>query len=122
MKIDPFFYENGLRNNLENINIIFLHGTNVGLVSLIYKKTLEFLKIDTNDPFRVSKIDGDEFKNNPSVLHDNINTLSIFSEKRFILLDLMHISITKNLENIILEAVKTKNSSYLLIVKKFSRF
>ena len=117
MKIDPFFYENGLRNNLENINIIFLHGTNVGLVSLIYKKTLEFLKIDTNDPFRVSKIDGDEFKNNPSVLHDNINTLSIFSEKRFILLDLMHISITKNLENIILEAVKTKNSSYLLIVK-----
>ena len=117
MKINPFFYENNLRNNLENINIIFLHGTNLGLISLIYKKTLEILKIDTNDPFRVSKIGGNEFKDNPSTLHDNINTLSVFSEKRFILLDLMHIPITKSLENFILEAVKTKNSNYLLIVK-----
>ena len=117
MKIDPFFYENNLKNNLKNINIIFLHGTNAGLTSLLYKKTLEILKIDTNDPFRVSKIDGDEFKENPSTLHDNINTLSIFSEKRFILLDLMNISITKSLEKIILDSVKTENSDYLLIVK-----
>ena len=117
MKINPFFYENNLRNNLENINIIFLHGTNLGLISLIYKKTLEILKIDTNDPFRVSKIGGNEFKDNPSILQDNINTLSIFSEKRFILLDLMQISMTKSLENFILEAVKTKNSNYLLIIK-----
>ena len=79
MKIDPFFYEYNLKNNLENINIIFLHGTNIGLVNLLYKKTLELLKIDTNDPFSVSKIDGNEFKDNPTVLHDNINTLSVFS-------------------------------------------
>ena len=117
MKINPFFYENNLRNNLENINIIFLHGTNLGLINLIYKKTLEILKIDTNDPFRVSKIGGNEFKDNPSTLQDNINTLNIFSEKRFILLDLMQISMTKSLENFILEAVKTKNSNYLLIIK-----
>ena len=74
MKIDPFFYENNLKNNLENINIIFLHGTNIGLVEVLYKKTLEFLKIDTNNPFSVSKIDGNEFKDNPTVLNDNINT------------------------------------------------
>ena len=117
MKIEPFFYENNLRNNFENINIIFLHGTNVGLISLIYQRTLEILKIDTNDPFSVSKIDGNEFKDNPYTLNENINTLSVFSEKRFILLDLMHISITKSLENIILEAVKTGNSNYLLIIK-----
>ena len=117
MKIDPFFYENNLKNNLKNINIIFLHGTNVGLTSLIYKKTLEILKIDTNDPFRVSKIDSNEFKENPSSLHDNINTLSVFSEKRVIFLDLMDITLTKSFENIILEAVKVGNSNYLLIKK-----
>ncbi len=117
MKIDPFFYENSLKNNHENINIIFLHGTNIGLIDLLYKKTLELLKIDTNNPFNVSKIDGNEFKDNPTVLHDNINTLSIFSEKRFILLDLMHISINKSLESIILESVRTENNSYLLIIK-----
>ena len=117
MKIDPLFYEYNLKNNIEKINIIFLHGTNIGLVDLLYKKTLELLKIDTNDPFNVSKIDGSEFKDDPTVLHDNINTLSISSEKRFILLDLMYISINKNLENIILETVKTENENYLLLIK-----
>ena len=53
----------------------------------MYKKTLEILEIDTNDPFSVSKIDGDELKDSPSSLHDNVNTLSVFSERRFILLD-----------------------------------
>ncbi len=117
MKIDPPFYEYNLKNNLENINIIFLHGTNIGLVDLLYKKTLKLLKVDTNDPFSVSRIDGNEFKDNPTVLHDNINTLSVFSDKRYILLDLMHISMNKSLENIILETIKTKNENYLLLIK-----
>ena len=115
MKIDPLFYEHNLKNNVENINIIFLHGTNIGLVELLYKKTLDLLKIDTNDPFSVSKIDGNDFKDNPTILHDNINTLSVFSEKRFILLDLTHISISKNLEGIILESVKQVNNTFILI-------
>jgi len=117
LKIDPIFYEDYLKNKFKNINIIFLYGTNSGLVDLIYEKTLEILEINTNDPFSVSKIDGDEFRNDPSILHDNINTLNVFSEKRFILLDLMHISVNKSLEAIILETVKMKNNSYLLIIK-----
>ena len=117
MKIDPSFYESNLKNNLEKIKIIFLYGTNIGLVDLLFKRTLELLKIDANDPFRVSKIDGNEFKDNPTVLDDNINTLSIFSEKRFVLLDLMHISMNKGLENIILQTVKTENDNYLLLIK-----
>ena len=115
MKIEPFFYEHNLKNKLDYINIVFLYGANLGLVDLMYKKTLEILKIDTNNPFSVSKIDGNEFKDNPSVLNDNMNTLSIFSEKRFILLDLMHVSVSKSLENTILENVKTENNNLLLI-------
>ena len=117
MKINPLFYEDNLKNKSQDINIIFLYGTNTGLVDLMYKKTLEILKVDTKDPFNVSKIDGNDFKNNPSLLHDNINTLSLFSDKRLLLLDLMHISINKNLETIILEAVKIENKSYLLIIR-----
>ena len=117
MKINPLFYEDNLKNKSQDINIIFLYGTNTGLVDLVYKKTLETLKVDTKDPFNVSKIDGNDFKNNPSLLHDNINTLSLFSGKRLILLDLMHISINKNLETIILDAVKIENKNYLLIIR-----
>ena len=116
MKTDPSFYENNLKK-LKNINIIFLYGTNIGLVDLLYKKTLEILQVDINDPFSVSKIDGDEFKDNPSLLYDNINTLNIFSDKRYILLNLMHISINNSLEKIILETVKKENNNYLLLIK-----
>ena len=117
MKINHLFYEDNLKNKSKDINIVFLYGTNAGLVDLMYKKTLEVLQVDINDPFNVSKIDGNDFKNNPSILHDNINTLSVFSDKRLILLDLMHISINKNLETIILEAVKIENKNYLLIIR-----
>ena len=95
MKINSDHFVENLKTRFDNINIIFLYGNNVGLVELLYKKTLDVLKININDPFSVSKIDGEEFKDHPWVLLDNINTLSVFSEKRFILLDLMHISITK---------------------------
>ena len=117
MKIDPFFYEKNLKNKFENVNILFLYGTNIGLVDLIYKKTIKTLEIDINDPFSVSKLDGDEFKDNPSILYDNANTLNVFSGKRFVLLDLTHISINKKLENIILETVNIKSNNYLLIIR-----
>ena len=106
MKINSKYFEHNLRENIQNFNIIFLYGTNMGLVELLYKKALKILKVDINDPFSVSKLDGTEFKENPSILHDNICTLSIFSQKRFIMLDLTYISITKNIENVILEAIE----------------
>ncbi len=117
MKINADFYLSKLKVKFEDINIIFLFGSNSGLVDLLFKKTLETFKISLNDPFSVSKIDGNEFKDNPSILFDNINTLSVFSETRIVILDLMYISITKNIENIILEAIEKNNNNYLLIIK-----
>ena len=46
-----------------------------------------------------------------------INTLNIFSEKKIILLDLSHISINKNIENIILDSPIREDFNCLLIVK-----
>jgi len=117
LKINSKYFEHNLRENIQNFNIIFLYGTNIGLVELLYKKALKILKVDINDPFSVSKLDGTEFKENPSILHDNICTLSIFSQKRFIMLDLMYISITKNIENVILEAIEEINENNFLFIK-----
>ena len=117
MKINSDYFVESLKANFDNINIIFLYGNNLGLVELLYKKTLDVLKININDPFSVSKIDGEQFKDRSWELLDSINTLSMFSEKRFILLDLMHISITKSIENIILKALETEGNNYLLLIK-----
>ena len=117
MKINPDKFVESLKKNLDNINTILLYGSNIGLVELLYKKTLDILKIDIYNPFNVSKIEGEEFKDRPWVLIDNISTLNVFSEKRFILLNLMHISITKDIEKIILRAIEVESDNYLLIIK-----
>tara|TARA_B100000575_G_scaffold266042_1_gene243080 strand:- start:245 stop:1285 length:1041 start_codon:yes stop_codon:yes gene_type:complete len=117
LKITSDYFLESLKANFDKINIIFLYGNNLGLVELLYKKTLDVLKININDPFSVSKIDGEQFKDRSWELLDSINTLSMFSEKRFILLDLMHIFITKSIENIILKALETEGNNYLLLIK-----
>ena len=117
MKIKSENFEYYIKNNYKKNKIIFLYGSNFGLVELLYIKSIKLLNINIADPFNVSKINGDEFKENPFILIDNINTLSIFSEKKFILLDLLHITINKNIESIILDTVVLEDQNYILIIK-----
>ena len=117
MKIKSDIFSEYINNNIKQNKIVFLYGSNFGLIDLLYNKALTLLQIDTNDPFNVCKIDGNEFKENPFILEDNINTFSIFSENKFVLLDLSQISFNINLENIILEAVDKKIDNYFLIIK-----
>ncbi|MDC1375773.1 DNA polymerase III subunit delta [bacterium] len=107
-----------LDNNNNSLNNIFLlYGPNFGLINLLYKKTIDILSINLNDPFNVSKIDGQEFKDNPSVLNDNISTFSMSKDKRTVLLDLTYITINKTIESKILETLKEKSNDYLLLIK-----
>ena len=120
MKIKSDIFLNYIEKNFNQNKIIFLYGSNFGLIDLLFNKSIELLNIDTNDPFNVSKIDGSEFKENPFILENNINTLNIFSEKRFILLDLSQTIVNKNVESIILNAVKKESDNYFLIIKAAS--
>ena len=52
------------------MKIIFLYGSNYGLVDLLYNNSIRLLDIKITDPFNVSKIDGKEFKENPFILHN----------------------------------------------------
>ena len=117
MKIKSENFEDYIKNNYKNNKIIFLYGSNFGLVELLYNKSIKLLNINVADPFNVSKINGSEFKENPFILIDSINTLSIFSEKKFILLDLLHVTINKNIESIILDTVVKEDLDYMLIIK-----
>ena len=117
MKIKSDIFSEHIKNNIKQNKIIFLYGSNFGLIDLLYNKAVTLLQINTNDPFNVSKIDGNEFKDNPFILEDNINTFNIFSERKFILLDLSFISLNINLENVILEAVTKENDNYFLVIK-----
>ena len=117
MKVKSENFEDYIKNNYQKNKVIFLYGSNFGLVELLYNKSIKLLNINITDPFNVSKINGGEFKENPSILEDSINTLSIFLEKKFILLDLLHVTINKHIENIILDTVVKEDLNYILIIK-----
>ena len=116
MKIKSDNFVTSLKNN-NSYKIVLLHGPNFGLVNLLYNKTIDVLSIDLNDPFSVSKVDGNDFKENPTILNDSISTFSMGKDKRIVLLDLTYITINKTIENIILNTIKENNSDYLLLIK-----
>ena len=117
MKIKSDKFLTLLQNDKISYNIFLFYGPNFGLINLIYKKSIDSLSIDLNDPFNVSKIDGNDFKENPSILNDNISTLSVTRDKRVILLDLTYITVNKTIEGAILDTQKEKNNDYLLLIK-----
>jgi DNA polymerase III subunit delta len=106
-----------LKKSINSNKVLLLYGPNLGLINLLYKKTIDILSIDSNDPFNVSKIDGTQFKDNPSVLNDCISTFSISKDKRTVLLDLTYVKINKTIENSILSSLNEKNNDYFLLIK-----
>ena len=117
MKVKSENFEDYVKTNHQKNNIVFLYGSNYGLVDLLYKKSIKLLNININDPFNVSKIDGNEFKENPFILKDSINTLSIFREKKYILLDLLNVTINKNIEKLIIDSFVEEELNYIVIIK-----
>ena len=117
MKIKSENFLTSLKKNNGSQNIFLFYGPNFGLINLLYKKTFKILSIDINDAFSVSKIDGNVFKENPSILNDDISTFSMSKDKRTVLLDLTYITINKSIEKIILNTIKEKNKDYFLLIK-----
>ena len=117
MKIKSENFLQYIKKNIDFHNVLLFYGSNFGLVDLLYRDLLSIMSIDVNDPFNVSKIDGNTFKENSSVLVDNISTISILSNKRIVILDLSHNVISNALLDTIINDLKINSSGYVLILK-----
>jgi DNA polymerase-3 subunit delta len=118
LKVKADNYLQFLKKNHNKYNIIFLYGYNDGLVNLLYRDTIKILGVDENNPFLVSKIGANELKENPSILNDNLSTISMFAEKRFILLNLLYFTFSKPIEKIIIDNLHhPQNDNFILIIK-----
>jgi len=116
VKVDN--YLQFLKKNHTKYNIIFLYGYNDGLVNLLFHDTIKILGVDKNNPFLVSKIEANEFKENPSILNDNLSTISIFKEKRFVLLNLLYFTFSKATEKIIIDNLNHSKMIILFLLSK----
>ena len=84
---------------------------------MLFRDTIKSLKIDESNPFLVSKIDGNELKENPIVLSDNLATITMFGEKKVILLNLLYTTITQTIEKLISDNITEKNNDSVLIIR-----
>ena len=84
---------------------------------MLFQDTIKSLNIDEDNPFLVSKIDGNELKENPTILSDNLATITMFGEKRVILLNLLYTTITQTIEKLINDNTTQRDNDFLLIIK-----
>ena len=118
MRVRVDNYLQFLKKNHNKYNIIFLYGYNDGLVNLLFRDTINILGVDENNPFLVSKIDASQLKENPSILNDNLSTMSMFGEKRFVLLNLLYFTFSKATEKTIIDNLNhPKNDNFVLVIK-----
>ena len=115
MKIKSENFLSHINNNISSYKLILFYGPNFGLVEMLFNNAIEALSINKDDPFTVSKIDGNDFKENPSLLHDNISTFGMMSDKRTVLLNLVPVSINKTIENIIIDTLEEKYNFEIII-------
>ena len=87
MKINPLYKDIFSKKIDSSFNIFFIFGNNLGLIDICYSKLKENLNIDLNDPFRTNYFDEDKLLNNTSFFLDELNSISVFSEKKTIIID-----------------------------------
>ncbi len=77
-----------IKNPNDDIFGILVHGQDNGLIHHRIKTLINHYIPNQNDPFSFSKINSEQLKNDPGILSDELNTLSLTAERRVILLDL----------------------------------
>ena len=87
MKINPLNKDIFSKKIDASFNVFFIFGNNLGLIDICYSKLKENLNIDLNDPFRTNYFDEDKLLNNTSFFLDELNSISVFSEKKTIIID-----------------------------------
>ena len=117
MKIKSENFLNFISNGSNNFKFILLYGSNIGLVSLLFSKVINTMNIDINDPFNVSKFYTQNLIDDPFIIIDTINTFTMSSDKRIILLDLGNITPKKSIVDNIKSSLSFEMGNSLVIIK-----
>ena len=117
MKIKSENFINFIKNNSDIFRFVLFYGPNFGLINLLFNKFINELSINVNDPFIFSKFYTQNLIDDPYILTDTVNTFTMTSDKRVILLDLRNNSPRKNIIDYIKNSLSSEANDYLIIIK-----
>ncbi|MFC1659247.1 DNA polymerase III subunit delta [Pseudomonadota bacterium] len=114
MKIQTYQSDNFIKNIhiQNNLRGILLYGPDLGLVSLRSKEIQTSLSKNNKNTYLVSKVYHSETKENPSIVFDEFISISMFGDKKIIILKDFPDSIYKTLESL-----ENKESDHFLIIE-----
>ena len=88
MKINPL-NKNIFSDKIdESYNIFYIFGNNLGLIDICYSKLKENLNIDLDNPFITNYFDENRLLSNTQSFFDELNSISMFDEKKTIIVDI----------------------------------
>ena len=88
MKVNPL-NKNVFSTKIDNsFNIFYIFGNNLGLIDICYSKLKKNLAIDLDNPFSTNYFDENKLLNNTVSFFEELNSISLFNEKKTIIVDL----------------------------------
>ena len=82
MKINPLNKNIFSKKIDSSFNIFYIFGNNLGLIDICYSKLRKNLEVDLDNPFITNYFDENKLLNNTEDFFDELNSISIFSEKK----------------------------------------
>ena len=116
MKINPLNKSFFLKKIEDSFNIFYIYGNNLGLIDICYFKLKKNLAIDLNDPFKTNYFDETKLLNNKETFFDEFNSISLFGEKKTIIVDIRQSEKKNDLTKIFADFNFSKISNVQLII------
>ena len=88
MKINPLNKDIFSKKIDDTFNIFYIFGNNLGLIDICYSKLKKNLEIDLDNPFITNYFDENKLLNNTEAFFDELNSISLFNEKKTIIIDI----------------------------------
>ena len=113
MKIANNQVESFIANGAKAVDSVLIYGPDAGLVSERGKILAAKIVSDLKDPFNVSTLSSDTILDDPAVLSDSLNTLSMNGDKRLVLVS----NASDRIVGIVESALSSGNAATLLILE-----
>lgn len=113
MKIANNQVDSFISGAASGVSAVLIYGPDSGLVSERAKRLAKLVVADLNDPFNVSNLSQGDILNDPAVLSDNLNALSMTGDRRLVMVT----DASERLAGILESALEASNPDAVLIMQ-----
>ena len=123
MKINPLKKDIFSKKIDVSFNIFYIFGNNLGLIDNCYSKLKKNLELDLDNPFITNYFDENKLLNNTEAFFDELNSISLFGEKKTIIIDIRQCDKKNDVTKVFTEFnfSEIKNTQLIIISYSFKQ-